>query len=73
MINNELRELLKQGKIDGLIREDIDIDILVLVILNAVQYVATPEIISRFSYSTEEVIEMIAKIVILGILTQDNQ
>ncbi len=73
MINNELRELLKQGKIDGLVREDIDIDILVLVILNAVQYVATPEIISRFSYSTEEVIEMIAKIVILGILTQDNQ
>jgi len=72
MINNKLRELLKQGKKDGTVRKDIDLDIIVLIILNTVQYVATPEVISRFSYSTEEVIEMIAKIFMFGILTPEN-
>jgi AcrR family transcriptional regulator len=72
MINNKLRELLKQGKKDGTVRKDIDLDIIVLIILNTVQYVATPEVISRFSYSTEEVIEMIAKLFMFGILTPED-
>lgn len=67
MINSELRELLKQGKKEGTVRKDIDLDIIVLVILNTVQYIAIPEVISKFSYSTEEVIEMIARIVMSGI------
>jgi AcrR family transcriptional regulator len=72
MINNELRELLKQGKKEGTVRKDIDLDIIVLIILNTVESVATPEVISQFSYSTEEVVEMIAKIVMFGILTPEN-
>jgi AcrR family transcriptional regulator len=72
MINNELRELLKQGKKEGTVRKDIDLDIIVLIILNAVESVATPEVISQFSYSTEELLEMIAKIVTFGILTPEN-
>ncbi len=72
MINNELRELLKQGKKEGTVRKDIDLDIIVLVILNTVQYIAIPEVISKFSYSTEEVIEMIARIVMSGISKSEN-
>ncbi len=72
MINNELRELLKQGKKEGTVRKDIDLDIIVLVILNTVQSIAIPEVISQFSYSTEEVIEMIARIVMCGISTSEN-
>jgi AcrR family transcriptional regulator len=72
MLNNKLRELLKQGKKEGTVRKDIDLDIIVLTILNTVQYVATPEVISRFSYSTEEIIEMIAKIFMFGILTPED-
>ena len=67
MINNELRELLKQGKKEGTIRKDIDLYIIVLVILNIVQSIAIPEVISQFSYSTEEVIEMIARMIMSGI------
>lgn len=67
MIDNQLRELLKKGKKEGTIRNDIDLDIIVLVILNTVQSIAIPEVISRFSYSTEEVIEMIAMIITGGI------
>ena len=72
MINHELRELLKKGKKEGTVRKDIDLDIIVLVILNTVQSIAIPEVISQFSYSTEEVIEMIAKIVIGGISPSEN-
>jgi AcrR family transcriptional regulator len=72
IINNELRELLKQGKKEGTVRKDIDLDIIVLIILNTVESVATPEVISQFSYSTEEVLEMIAKIITFGILTPEN-
>jgi AcrR family transcriptional regulator len=72
MINNELRDLLRQGKKEGIVRKDIDIDIIVLIILNTVQHVATPEIISQLSYSTEEVIEMIARIFMFGILSPEN-
>jgi AcrR family transcriptional regulator len=69
MINNELRDLLRQGKKEGIVRKDIDI---VLIILNTVQHVATPEIISQLPYSTEEVIEMIARIFMFGILSPEN-
>lgn len=72
MINNELRELLKQGKKEGTIRKDIDLDIIVLMILNTVQSIAIPEVISQFSYSTEEVIEMIARIIMSGISKSEN-
>lgn len=72
MINNELRDLLRQGKKEGIVRKDIDIDIIVLIILNTVQHVATPEIISQLPYSTEEVIEMIARIFMFGILSPEN-
>jgi len=72
MINDELRELLKQGKKEGTVRKDIDLDIIVLVILNTVQSIAVPEVISKFSYSTEEVVEMLTKLVICGISTSND-
>ncbi len=72
MINNQLRELIKQGKKEGTVRKDIDLDIIVLVILNTVQSIAIPEVISKFSYSTEEVIEMLSKLIIYGISKSEN-
>ncbi|MBN2395440.1 MAG: TetR/AcrR family transcriptional regulator [Candidatus Atribacteria bacterium] len=68
MIHNELRDLLQEGKKEGTIRKNIDLDIIVLIILNTVQSIAIPEITSQFPYSTEEVIEMIAKIIMHGII-----
>lgn len=68
MINNELRDLLQKAKKEGMIRRNIDLDIIVLTILNTVQSIAIPEIISQFPYSTEEMIEMIAKIIMYGIM-----
>lgn len=69
MINGKLRELLKQGKKDGTIRKDVDLDIIVLIILNTIQSIAIPEVISQYSYSTKEILEIISTIIMDGIST----
>lgn len=67
MINSELRKLLQEGKKEGTIRQDIDIDLIVLMILNTIKSIVIPQIVAQLSYSTEEVIDMLAKIVLHGI------
>lgn len=67
LINNELRKLLQEGKNEGAIRQDIDLDLMVLMILNTIKSIVIPEVVSQLSYSTEEVIDMLAKIFINGI------
>ncbi|MGE4413392.1 MAG: hypothetical protein AB7E45_06890, partial [Candidatus Caldatribacteriota bacterium] len=67
LINNELRKMLQEGKKEGVVRQDIDLDLMVLMILNATKSLAIPEVVSQLSYSTEEVIDMLAKIFINGI------
>ena len=69
MINGKLRELLKQGKKDETIRKDVDLDIIVLIILNTIQSIAIPEVISQYSYSTKEILEIISTIIMDGIST----
>lgn len=67
LINSELKKLLQEGKKEGTIHEDIDLDLIVLMILNTIKSVVIPQIVSQLSYSTEEVIDMLAKIVMYGI------
>jgi hypothetical protein len=57
LINNELRKLLQEGKSEGAVRQDIDLDLIVLMILNTIKSIAIPEVVSQLSYSTEEVID----------------
>jgi len=72
MFNNQLREVLEQAKKEDIIRADIDVEIIVLLILNSIQSVVNPEVISRLPYSTEEVIEMFSKFIISGIIKTKN-
>ncbi|MDD3031502.1 MAG: TetR/AcrR family transcriptional regulator [Atribacterota bacterium] len=72
MFNNEIRKLLIQAKEEKTVRDDIDIEIIVILILNTIQAVINPETISRFPYTTEEVIDMLSKFVISGIKKPKN-
>jgi AcrR family transcriptional regulator len=72
MFNNELKKLLKQAKKENIVRDDIDVDIIVLLILNTIQSVVNPETISRLPYSTEEVIDMLSRFIISGIIKPKN-
>lgn len=72
LINKELRKLLQEGRREGTIYHDIDLDLLVLMILNNIKFIVTPEVVSQLSYSTEEVIDMLAKIILYGISKPEN-
>mgnify|MGYP006291013591 CR=1 FL=1 len=68
MFNKQLRKLLNKAKEEGMVREDIDVEIIILIILNTIQSVVNPEVISGLSYSTEEVIDMLSKFIISGMI-----
>ncbi len=72
LINNELRKLLQEGKKEGTVCQDIDLDLIVLIILNTIKSIVIPEIVSQLSYSTEEVIDMLARIFVHGIAQPGN-
>ena len=72
MFNSRLREILNRAKKENNLREDIDVEIIILIILNTIQSVVNPEIISQLSYSTEDVIEMLSKFIISGIIKSNN-
>ena|SRR5665648_122568 len=72
MFNSQLREILNRAKKENNLREDIDVEIIILIILNTIQSVVNPEIISQLSYSTEDVIEMLFKFIISGIIKSNN-
>jgi AcrR family transcriptional regulator len=72
MFNNELRKLLGQAKKEKTVRDDIDIEIIVILIINSIQSVVNPETISRLPYTTEEVIDMLSKFIISGIKKPKN-
>ncbi|MDD3655688.1 MAG: TetR/AcrR family transcriptional regulator [Atribacterota bacterium] len=72
LINSELRKLLQEGKKEGTVCQDIDLDLIVLMILNTIKSVVIPEVVSQLSYSTEEVIDMLARIVMHGISSPGN-
>jgi AcrR family transcriptional regulator len=72
LINGELRKLLQEGKKEGTVCQDIDLDLIVLMILNTIKTVVIPEVVSQLSYSTEEVIDILARIVMHGISNPGN-
>ncbi|HOF03000.1 MAG TPA: TetR/AcrR family transcriptional regulator [Atribacterota bacterium] len=72
LINNELRKLLREGKREGIVRPDIDLDLLVLIILNTIKSVVIPEVVSQLPYSTEKVIDMLTKIFMHGIAKPED-
>ncbi|MDD4363253.1 MAG: TetR/AcrR family transcriptional regulator [Atribacterota bacterium] len=71
-INKKLEELIFKAKKEGAIRQDIDINILVLLILNTIQTVINPETIAQLPYSTDEVVNMMSKFIISGLIKDDS-
>lgn len=67
LINGELRKLLQDGIEKGTIKPNIDLDLVVLLILNNIRSIVVPNVVSKLPYSTEEVIEMLTKIILFGI------
>ena len=70
-IISNVRIMIEQGKKEGMIREDLDPDLFVLVFHSAVQDILTPEMLSEQSFSTVQAFQGILRIIFEGALTPD--
>jgi AcrR family transcriptional regulator len=69
----KVRELLSIGFESGILRTDLNRDIIILLYTNAVESMMTPEMLSELPYSGPQVFEAISKIIFEGILSEDGR
>ena len=67
----QFTRLVEEGMKTGVFRNDIEKDIVVLIYIGAINEILTPEILSLFPISAEQVFRNIPKIIFEGILTNE--
>ena len=65
--------LIAQGRSEGLIRADIPEQLVLLILLSAVQGIVTPEVLMQHSFSVHDAMRAIFTTVFEGILTENGQ
>lgn len=63
--------LLAQGRSEGLIRTEISDELIMLILLSAVQGVVVPEVLMQHSFSAQDALHGIFHTIFMGILTDD--
>jgi AcrR family transcriptional regulator len=61
--------MIEEGRRLGLIRTDVQKDVVVLMYLNAIQGVINPSVLSQYSFSAEEAFHTVLLVYLSGILT----
>jgi AcrR family transcriptional regulator len=64
-------QLLEQGAQQGMLRPDINKDIIILMFMNSVPNILTPEILSHYSFSMADAFRNIMKFFFEGVLTEE--
>ncbi|MEP0823131.1 MAG: TetR/AcrR family transcriptional regulator [Ignavibacterium sp.] len=67
----KLIPMFQQAKAEGFLREDLNVEIFMLVFTNAVQGIMTPSVLAEHSFSAEEAFRQIFKVLFEGILTDE--
>ena len=70
-IVTNVRNMIEQGKEEGMIRKDLESDLFVLVFHSAVQNIMTPQTLSEQPYSTVQAFQGILRIIFEGAFTPD--
>ena len=73
LIVNNIRNLLQEGIERGIIKNDIDREIVVLIFINCIRTIVNPGVLSELSSSMKETFETIIKVIFNGILTESNK
>lgn len=66
-----LHDILREGKEKGWIRNDVDLEIALLMYIGAVRNVTDPEVVLNQPFSIKEIIENVIKIFFEGVLTDE--
>ena len=67
------RDFIREGVEKGIIRNDVNQEIILLIFVNSVRTIITPKVISEMPFSVKEAFDAIIKVIYNGILTVDYQ
>ncbi len=70
-ILTNVRQLFVQAKEENIFRGDVNIDLFLLIFVNSVQNIVTPQVLSEQSFSMNEALGGIFKIIFLGVMTDE--
>jgi AcrR family transcriptional regulator len=70
-IRTNMRRMFNQAKDEGMFRKEVDVELFILVFVSAVQGIISPETLAEQSFSTEEALQGIFKIIFAGALTDE--
>jgi len=68
---NRIQQMFRQAKKEGVFREDLDSDLFFLVLINTIQGIMNPHVLSQQSFSAEEAFKGIFRILYEGALTDE--
>ena len=67
------RLIFVQGRQEGIVRDDIDVDLLLQIYIAAVRNIINPEVLGDSNYSAREVFAALMKIIFEGVLTDKGK
>lgn len=70
-ILTNVRDLFLQAKDEGIFRRDLNIDLFLLVFVNSVQGIVNPQVLAEQSFSMDEALRGIFKIIFEGAMTEE--
>ncbi len=69
-IMTNFRNLIQEGIEQGIIRPDINKDIIIMIFVNSIRTIVNPMVLSEMPFSIKEAFDTIVKVVFNGILTE---
>jgi len=70
-ILTNIRAIFVQAKEEGVFRKDLNVDLFILVFLNSVQNIVSPQVLAEQSFSMEEALRGIFRIILEGAMTDE--
>ncbi len=70
-ILTSVRAIFVQAKEEGVFRRDLNVDLFILIFLNSVQNIVNPQVLSEQSFSMEEALRGIFRIIFEGAMTDE--
>jgi AcrR family transcriptional regulator len=65
------RDFIREGVEKGMIRNDVNQEIILLIFVNSIKTIITPKVITEMPFSLKEAFDAIIKVIYNGILTED--
>lgn len=68
IIKTRLREIFLKGREEGVIKEDLSVDVIVMITINTINQMSIPKVVKNLSGSYEDIAENIMDIILNGII-----